>query len=96
MFTAKTQTEPSDLDKAIAAAHQALDSYPQHSPEYAKILDQLPKLYALKPSPSASRVSPDTLAIVLGNLAVAALVVGHERANVVTSKVGGFLLKSVR
>lgn len=96
MFNDKTQTEPSELDKAITAAHLVLDSYPPHSPEYAKTVDQLSKLYAMKPAPSASRVSPDTLALVLGNLAVAALVVGHERANVVTSKVGGFLLKSVR
>ena len=40
------------------------------------------------------RVSPDTMAIVAGNLLGIALIVGHERMNVVTSKALGFVLKS--
>lgn len=96
MFTAKPQTEPSELDQAITEVHRVLDSYPPYSQEFAKTLDQLTKLYALKTPETPSRVSPDTLAIVLGNLLGIVVIVGHERANVVTSKALGFVMKAVR
>jgi len=40
------------------------------------------------------RVSPDTLAIVAANIVGILLIIGYERANVVTSKALGFILKS--
>lgn len=97
MFTDKPQTEPSELDKAITAAHAVLDATPTYSDQYAKTVDQLTKLYAMRETTkSSNRVSPDTLAIVFGNLAGIVLIVGHERANVVTSKAIQFILKAVR
>ena len=38
------------------------------TPEYAKMADQLVKLYKLKEVDSKRKISPDTLATVLGNL----------------------------
>lgn len=61
------------------------------SEEYAAMVDQLVKLYKLKEIKSSRSVSPDTLALVAANLAGIMLIVGHERANVVTSKAIGFV-----
>jgi hypothetical protein len=94
MFTLKSKKDNSALAENIAAAHLVLDSYPPHSDEYAKTADQLTKLYALKEPPF--RVSADTLAIVVANVLITWSVVGHERANVVTSKFASFLMKAVR
>lgn len=40
------------------------------------------------------RVSPDTLAIIAANVVGILLIIGYERANVVTSKALGFILKT--
>lgn len=81
------------LEDTIAAAYAEMTNYEPHSDEYAAIADQLTKLYTLKDSNSKRRVSPDTLAIVAGNLAGILLIVGHERAHVVTSKALNFVMK---
>lgn len=72
--------------------HVASMTNEQDSVEYARKVDQLTKLYSLKDN--KSRVSADTLAIVAGNLAGILLIVGHEKAHVVTSKALGFILKA--
>ena len=85
-----------DLEATIKTAYANLSSYSAHSPESAAIADQLTKLYALKESNSKRRISPDTLAIVAGNLAGILLIVGHEQAHVVTSKALNFVIKAAR
>lgn len=87
------KTVDQDLEDAIAAAYATLTTHEPHSDEYAAIADQLTKLYALKESNSKRRVSPDTLAMIAGNLAGILLIVGHERAHVVTSKALNFVMK---
>lgn len=95
MITLKrSKKEPSDLEKAIAELYSDLQSYPSDSPEYDRISNQLKKLTKLKTTEVKRRVSPDTLALILGNAAVALIVVGYESKHVVTSKVGSFLMKA--
>lgn len=97
MFPRKPkQTEPSLLDLTIAAAISQLDTIPAYSDEYAKIVAQIEKLNALKNSTPSSRVSPDTLAIVIGNLVGIGMIVGYERANAVTSKAVAFVMKAAK
>jgi hypothetical protein len=85
-----------DLEAAISDAFTALTDVDKNTPEYASMVDQLTKLYALKESNSKRRVSPDTLAIVAGNIIGILMIVGHERANVVTSKALSFVMKATR
>lgn len=85
--------ESSGLEKAIDTVFSEMSGHSTDSPEYAKMVEQLSKLYSLKEIDSPKRVSPDTLAIVAGNLLGIVLIVGHERAHVVTSKALTFLLK---
>lgn len=91
MFTRKPKVEDEGLNKAIDALLAQMDAVPSESEEYSKMVDQLSKLYSLRETPQ--RVSPDTLAIVLGNLLGIVVIVGHERAHIVTSKAINFLLK---
>lgn len=93
MFTTKRPDEESGLEKAIDEVLREMASRASDSDEYAAMVDQLTKLYKLKEIDIPQRVSPDTLAIVIGNLAGIILIVGYERANVVTSKALSFLLK---
>jgi hypothetical protein len=62
-------------------------------PAYAKMAEQLIRLYPLIEQDSKKRLSQDTLAIVLGNLVGIGMIVWYERAHVVTSKALGFVLR---
>ena len=94
MFIKKSAPSNPQLDHDIAQAHRSLDDNEPHTKEYASTVDQLTKLYALKETPS--RLSPDTLATIAANLFGIAMIVGYERANVMTSKAIGFLGKTTR
>lgn len=95
MFNRKPNAETQALEEAITAAIKQLDVTPAYSKEYAKTLKCIERLNALK-NDSSARVSPDVLATVLANLAGIALIVGHERAHVVTSKALSFVMKLAR
>lgn len=93
MFNLKPQNENSGLQEAIDEILREMARYSSSSDEYAKMADQLSKLYSLKEIDSKRRVSPDTLALVIANLTGIILIVGHERMNVVTSKALSFVMK---
>lgn len=93
MFTQKSKNEDSKLEKAIAELHHEMNSVTGDSEEYAKMVDQLTKLYSIREQSAPKKVSPDTLLLVGGNLAGIAMIVGHERAGIVTSKALSFVMK---
>lgn len=90
MFTRK-KTEKSKLDEALDEVFAELKATTADTPEYAKAVKQLTKLYKLKEIDSKKRVSPDTLALIAANLGGIAIIVGYERANIMTSKALGFI-----
>lgn len=94
MFRRETPNEDAKLLMAIDELLSKMLTINPLSDDYAKCIEQLTRLYALKEDNSKKRVSADTLAVVLGNLAGIVLIVGHERAHVVTSKAIGFVLKA--
>jgi len=93
MFVMKPK-DKTKLDEAIDHALDELIGFDVTDNEYAKHLAQVERLYSLKQQTKPERVSRDTLAIVLGNLAGIVVIVGHERAHVVTSKALGFILRA--
>ena len=89
MFTKTPQN--SKLDALI---EDALTACSPHDEDYDQQVANIEKLYKIKHSAQETRrVSPDTMAIVAGNLVGIALIVGHERAHVVTTKALSFLMK---
>lgn len=94
--TVNITRQPTKLDEAIDAAAAELANLTTTDPNYDKTLAKLKELYALKEKNSPKRVSPDTLAVVLGNLAGIVWITNHERIHVITSKALGFVLKPSR
>jgi hypothetical protein len=89
----KPKREATKLEETLDQLMLEMSYVPCDSDEYAQMTDQLQKLYSLKETDSKSRLSPDTLAIVAANLAGIVMIVGFERANILTSKAINFLLK---
>lgn len=63
------------------------------SDEYKASIEHLSKLYDIKSKDDTGRVSPDTMAVVVGNLLGIVLILKHEELNIVTSKALGFVLR---
>lgn len=91
MSTVRTESK-SKLDEEIDRLLSNMSEKDASTLEYSKMADQLVKLYSLKPK--SKRVSADTLAVVLGNLVVTAIIVGYERAHIMTTRAGNFTLKT--
>lgn len=91
MFRRKQQPENELLINAIDDALRSLDRMNPDDESYAKTVDQIVKLYALKRKPD--RISNDALMNISANLLGILMIVGHERAHVVTSKAIGFVQK---
>jgi len=87
------KNEPTTLDIVIERLTSEMHDTDQSSKEYAQLADQLVKLYKLKETDSKMRVSPDTLAIIGANLLGILIIVGHERAHIITTKAIGFVSK---
>lgn len=83
----------SPLDAPIKAVLDEMKTFGPDSPEYPKLVAHLESLTRLKAEERHSRVSADTLAIVLGNLAGILVIVAYEQRHVMASKGMGFILK---
>lgn len=94
MFNQKTPTTPTELEKAITRVLESMDGVDVTSEEYAKMVAQLDKLHKMLPPKKEAKVSNDALIAVAGNLLGIVIILGFERAHIVTSKALGFVLKS--
>lgn len=89
----KKSQQSRELETVITETTSELRNLSAETEEFDKVLNQLERLHVLDTGNRKERVSPDTLALVLGNLAGIGLIVGYERTHVVTSKALGFVLK---
>lgn len=85
--------EKTGLDKIIDDLQSEMAGASGDSDEYAKMADQLVKLMELKANIGPKRISADTKATIIANLAGILIIVGHERTHIVTSKALGFVRK---
>jgi hypothetical protein len=74
------------LDDVIEDALRELKGYEAASEEYAQTVEQLTKLHAMQKEEKTDRLSKDTLALVLGNLAGVLVIVSYEHSHVMASK----------
>lgn len=99
MITLNASTiEPTPLDDAIARLFDSLQGMEPDSDEYAKTADQLVKLYKLNDeSKSKKRVSPDTLANLIGSLSgIVTILVFEKSGHIIATKALGFVTKLAR
>lgn len=91
-FVAK---KPSILDEPIAKVLTEMNTYGPSDPEWNSLVDHLDRLNRMKQQEgSINRVTPDTMAIVAGNLAGILIIVAYEQRHVMVSKGLGFILKT--
>lgn len=62
--------------------------------KYRELTEQLGKLYEIKSKTKDRLFSPDTILIVGANLLGLILVLTYERANIITSKAFGMILRT--
>lgn len=79
-----------NLDQAIDTVLEAMSQDKPDSESYAKLVDQLTKLYAIK---NENRGIKGNWATIGANLGGLLLILNHERAGAVTSKALGFIQK---
>ena len=97
MFAKKPSSNKIAVEDAIYSLLEEMANLNGDSDAYARMADQVEKLYKLREVDAKvdaqKRVSPDTWAVVGANLVGILMIVGHERANVVTSKALNLLMK---
>ena len=89
----KSSFEKSELQNVRTAAIAGLEGKDPDSEEYKKIMAHVETLSKLISAESREKLSPNTLAIVLGNFSVAGLILWYERDNVMNTKLFPFLHK---
>jgi preprotein translocase subunit Sec61beta len=91
----RKQEEPSQLDMRIEELASELAGHATDTDEYAKMAANLLVLMEAKAKePKKPKISPDTIAVTVANLAGIVLILMFERAgNVITSKGINFILK---
>lgn len=85
----------SKLDRPINRILEEMEMYGPNTSEFDRLLDELERVSALKTTETWwQRMDPSQAAAVVANLAGVALIVNHERLNVVTSKALSMLFRS--
>lgn len=80
----------SDVEKMIDEEILKLAKMANTKKQFEDVMDLLDKRKKLT---EKKTVSPDTIALILGNLIGIAMVLGYEKANVITSKAFGMVVK---
>jgi hypothetical protein len=81
------------LDKELNRLLAEMSENDPNSDEYAKLLERIVKLHKLKEDESPGRISADTRAMIFANLVGILIIIGYERANVISSKALNFVSK---
>lgn len=81
------------LEKEIDSVVIKMGGVDSSSKEYTTMTANLELLYKAKALERARHVSSDTKAIIAGNLLGIGLILLYERADVITSKALGFIIK---
>lgn len=89
----KPSAESEQLERTIMQLEADMENVSGDSEDYPKMANQLERLYKLKATNAKKQVDPNTLILVGGNLLGILVIVFHERANAITSKAIGFVVK---
>lgn len=81
------------LECALIDAYNALTSMRHDDENYPVILERVQKLEKLAADRRPKKLDPNTRAMIAANLAGIAMIISHERLNVITTKATSLLLK---
>jgi hypothetical protein len=83
----------SKLENVVDSILDDMSKLEANSDEYTTMAENLEKLLKAKSYEKDRRISPDTIAIVAGNLIGIVLILKHEKIDIITSKALSFVLK---
>lgn len=83
----------SKLDGQIDKLLERMNECDESTEKYSGYLSDLERLIRLKKEEKVNRVSPDTMAIVLGNLVGILIIVAYEQKHIMTSRATGFVMR---
>jgi hypothetical protein len=81
------------LDTKIETILAEMDLTDPTTPEYKTLLKRVDQLHKIKAEERRGRVSRDTMWVVLGNIVVAAVIVGHEYGHASASKAWNHIVR---
>lgn len=81
------------LEIAIDSVLDKMSKLEPNSDEYTDMANNLEKLLKAKSYVKSKGISSDTMLVVAGNLLGIALILGYEKANIITTKALSFVLK---
>lgn len=91
MIPGRKQSDPTSLEQEIERVIALMSTKEPDSDEYAKMNKQLGALHERRLAEKPKPIDAATIATITANLAGILLIVGHERAHVITSKAVGFV-----
>lgn len=93
MFKLAGRGEKTNLELRIEEALSRMSELDPESKEYSAITENLERMYKAKSYEKDSRVSPDTIAVIAGNLLGIGLIMNFEKLNVISTKALGFVIR---
>lgn len=88
-----TKKDESKLEQEIDSILERMKDMELQSDDYEVAVERLSALYRIQRDIPKWNVSPDTVAMVAGNLFGILLILKYEDMNIITSKALGFVLK---
>lgn len=86
--------KPSILDEPIEKVLSTMNTYSPEDQEFSTLIDHLDRLNRMKEQDKhLRRPSPDTMALVAGNILGILVIVAYEQKHVMVSKGLGFVMK---
>lgn len=90
MFNRLFAPKDEQLEEAISSLYSDLAGHTGETEDASKVIDQLTKLYALKPAPV---LDPNELTKTMSSIAIAVAVLKYEETGVITTKLFQFFGK---
>jgi len=89
----KQHDKKTNLEREIDSILKDMSDLDKDSKEYSTMVSNLERLLSAKSKEKDRKISRDTIAIIAGNLLGIVLILGYEKANVITSKALGFVIR---
>jgi hypothetical protein len=93
MINLKRPVKKTELQAVRTSAIAKLENLPPDSDEYKKIIAHVETLSKLIDAEKPEKLSRNTVAVILGNVGIAGMVLWFERDNVMNTKLFPFLGK---
>jgi hypothetical protein len=93
MFKITKKDKRTKLEKEIDSVLEQMSAWTPDTEEYSAMSVNLEQLYKARAQERIHHISPDTIAVVAGNLLGIVLILNFEKTDIIRTKALGFILK---